>query len=833
MEKTNQSIVNQTVGDHSGVKIDTNLGLTMEDRVQETTQLTAPASIQAYDAHVPPPFLGQNEPRDLIPILARPRLLSRGAFANGTVGITWTETISPNIISNRLSNLDGVYGWRGTICYRAEIAASPQAQGIVRLSYEMLPPPNLTTNNNKASLRALSCQQPGSEINLQTESALEVKIPYMFDFDFYPLRNSNNIGGSYIAAVSLVSYSGVSWDATSVSSPTWTIYTWFEDVELVYKAVTLVGITRAVQLPVEEEREPNLIAQAGAMGENDHKKISTWFTLASKVATLAGSVPILSSIATPVSWAFAAGAKIAAYYGWSKPVQGSFAGIMGMSYARGINTCADADFAQPMALYANNEVELMPNFAGKDIDEMSICYLTCKPGLITQLTLSTTDPAGYTKWTCPVSPAYFYTQVASNSSVFGQGNYLTTQYRSTIGQPQIGFLPSPICFVSSFFTKWRGDLLFRVKISSTRFHSGKIQLAYVPWEDFGNTGPYGSTSFTTPDTGRYDYHNIIIDLRTTTEVDFEVPFVYPKVWCNTGSTYPQNVSYLAPVPSTGVIIMKVIEPLFGPPNVPSSVPVLIEVLSKCGLEFSQPCTSPLTPMDMDAAPKLIAQAGMDDGETACLQASGERILSLKQIAMRPIWRYNAPVAGQRSFLPEASLDYHPANQWGGAAGGEWNHAIDTRSTIISKISSLYALHRGSLVYRAVPALTKTSGNKTAFNVTFAYAPATDPDIRSAAISLEGNVGNFVKLPFYSNHNRVRTGWNIRASNGVPNQNGNEYFLWNNIGGNDSPFLGGVAAGDDYQAGMFTGVPPMVYIEHRYSSANDPYLNVSNGVVPPT
>jgi len=783
MENTQKSKIENVVDQNEHAPTNDGIAMPMADKTHGVTHVVAPGPALEVTTYKQPPFYSPSAPTDVSAFLSRPVLISSGAFVNGSFGSLISTLFYPTQFAAAMPNITGALGFRATVCYRVEISAAPQAQGIVRLAYEYMSP---NAPYSKGSFRPISAQLPGAEVNLRSASALEVKVPFVSDRDYWFFVNGNYTNAQPAFKLVLWPYAPVLWDTTTVSTPTYSIYQWFEDVELVSKSCATVAVT----------------PQAGSGPEADHGKVSTWFRYAAKISSYAASIPSLTSIALPVSWAFDAATKIAAHFGWSKPNDGSYSGIMFKSWGRGLNTCADADFANPMSYYANNEVACLPGFAGNDFDEMSLCYLTCKPGLIATTNLGANDLRNQIKWTCPVSMSNFVYQYGNSG--FAQLSCMGLGTGSAAGTNKAGYIPSPMAFFASFFDRWRGDIIFRFKFSTTKFHAGKVLIGYVPGEDVSDGVTAGGFSQAPDLLSRYNYQSVVIDLRNTTEYDFVVPFTYPSAWCDVGMSVVRNGAF--GVPNTGSVFVAIIDPLYGPDNVPPNATMLVEVLGTCGLEFSQPITSQLLPLSVATAPVLVAQSGGDADFDATRYATGERILSIKQLAMRPLWvsSENTNVNG----VPQANVSFFsPCNFVPHA--GYYNVPTDVGDSILSRFSSAFALVRGSVIARLMPQFDGSSTTKTNWYNTMLWTKSGVSDARSAAVSVEADAVNAVRLPYYSKNNRTRTGW---SANSADTSNSVNRWLMYAGGGPGAATSVGVCAGDDYQLGCFTGVPPCVTLD---------------------
>lgn len=804
-----KSEVENTTSNNTHGMSNTGISFQEADQTAGVTHMVAPGPIDSADSYYRMNFHDSPAQVNLIEYLARPIPVLDGSFTSGSSTAITILNTPADFLSTSTPNIVGAYGFRATVCYRVEVAAAPQTQGILRLVYEYLP---YNAALSKASYRPIASQLPGSEINLRAGSSLEVKIPFVSDRDFWPWSNGTYTRTSTAFRVSLFPYAPVSWDTTTVSTPSYIIYRWFEDVELIGKSMPTIAVT----------------PQSGRNPEADVPKVSTWFKYGSKVATYASTIPALTSLALPVSWAFDAASKIAAHYGWSKPNNGSYMGAVHRTWARGINTCVDEDIANPVGYYANNQVAVLPGFAGNNFDEMSLCYLTCKPGLIASCQLLASDTRGQVKWVTPVAPSCFVFQ--SSSTGFAQLSAMGLGSTATSGNKP-GYFPSPLAYCASFFERWRGNIIFRFKFNTTKFHAGRLLIGYVPGEDVSDGVTAGGFSQAPNPAFRYDFESALIDLRTTTEYDFLVPFTYPAIWNNTGMV--NNNAGVFGVPNTGSVFVRIIDPLYGPDNVPQSVDMLVEVLSDCGLELSQPIKSLMMPLDVSTTQIVVAQSGKDSsGLDACIYATGERLLSVKQLAARPIWQ-NSPPSGPGNPEPIANLAYYPQTTFTVNTSGSYNRPTIIRDSILNRIGCMYALCRGGIIFRAFPVLDSAGGNvgisKSDAVAAYNWAPAVSVDISNAAFTIEGDGAAHISIPYYGKNTRMRTAYNIKpvGSDYDPDSTTRTlYSGWAQDGLVGGSLFGirGVCAADDLQFGAFTGVPACVTAEPANTDSNqDPLL----------
>jgi len=113
---------------------------------------------------------------------------------------------------------------------------------------------------------------------------------------------------------------------------------------------------------------------------------------------------------------------------------------------------------------------------------------------------------------------------------------------------------SKLMLSTLFFKFWSGTLNYRMKLFATKFHSGRIQIAFIP-------GP-GITITNVP-SNLDDYWNIIWDIRESSEISFSVPYIDDK-FATLGTEH------------TGSLVFKVLNPIQAPDNVTQFVSYYLE-----------------------------------------------------------------------------------------------------------------------------------------------------------------------------------------------------------------------------------------------------------------
>jgi len=691
-----------------------------------------------------PPYRSGAMRNDIREYFSRPMAVKNGTIANAAYGNLYTKVLATNdtnYFSNSgfIGNMAGVIGFRATFCFKLEISATPQAAGIFKLGVAPMDYTGLAFN--PINYPTAYCTLPSAEINLADTSSCTLKYPFTWDTDYLLVNNSRTY-----CQLGLVSYTPFQADITAGLSTTYQIHFWLEDVELIGPGTSFTSV---------------VVPQMAGQGEfKAAGPVSKMMSLANLITNKVGTyVPSLLSYTRPLSWVFSGVGTIASQFGWSRPNDGGMA-IMSASVGRGINNVTGMEHAQEFGMYQNNEVGVVSHFAAKDYDEMSICGLTCIPCAIAQVQLNgATDVSGQYKWICNVDPTAF---------TFQKGTGFIQSLSYTAAGP--AFLPSTIFGVSQFFNAWRGDLVFRFKIARSKFMGGRLLVGFNPTPD-------DSTS-AVPQGRRYDYISEIVDIRSTSTFDFEVPFQYYQDFC--GLNHDRSVGYR----STGSVFLQVIEPLVSSGQTATTCYIEVEVFSKCGLVFANANGTLYAPAP-ETAP-LVAQMGMEEDLDVLKDVSGEAILSIKQIASRPDWRgvtfatnaiYNDDIWATTVF-PTVT-----AGIWSGP-----NNAFN-------QFTQWYKFWRGSVIWKYLP-----QGVSATTNISWnTYTGHTS----GQPISQENRICNIIRRPFYAQHNRNA----FPLGGGVGNFDTRK-MLFNN-GGLDGASYVSIVPGDDFQFGGFVWVPPLI------------------------
>jgi hypothetical protein len=182
---------------------------------------------------------------------------------------------------------------------------------------------------------------------------------------------------------------------------------------------------------------------------------------------------------------------------------------------------------------------------------------------------STTDAVGTVIFNARVSPMLFNTVAVVDGGAVTRANRV---------------YHTPLSYLGSAFTHWRGDIIFEVEGICTKFHKGRLKIAWDPLGSGGAAALSENTVYTT-----------ILDIGENGKARFRVPFhqAYEfqrlrgpdTVNWTVGNTNSVNTSY-----DNGLFIISVLTPLMSPVS-PQNIGVLISVVGAENLEFANPKAS--------------------------------------------------------------------------------------------------------------------------------------------------------------------------------------------------------------------------------------------------
>lgn len=216
-----------------------------------------------------------------------------------------------------------------------------------------------------------------------------------------------------------------------------------------------------------------------------------------KFSDFAAKVPLLAPYATAAGEAAKMGAKVASWFGYSKPPTTVDPTTIIPRAVGTLSTTEGLDTANVFTFSKTAQSVVDPSVFGlPPKDELVISDIVSRYSLATSVTWTDSDEVDTIIATQYVGPFYGYT-----------GTY-------PCAQTHIGY-------VSSLFNSWRGTIIIKLVFCVSQFHTGRIQIFYDKNSPLAGE-PTGTTL------------NWIVDLKDQQEIELELPWTHARAFQGTG-----------------------------------------------------------------------------------------------------------------------------------------------------------------------------------------------------------------------------------------------------------------------------------------------------------
>lgn len=761
--------------------------------------------------------------QSIITFLAKPQIVKFGNLAStDTTATPVYEAIIPQslllgqpIWANKLS---GILAFRGDLVITVQVNANRFQQGRYILAWipsggagSTVAEIGVYNTTRRFTLTQLT-QLPHVEFDLNCDTEATLTIPHVTAQGYasidpnvspYPVFGNNG-------TVILVPYSALVAGSGSTTA-SYSIFAHFENVDLAMPVNpnSVRSKTRVKRRVSQQETEQD---------SQDIGPIQGTLTKVTKAANLLTAVPFLSVVATPVAWASSIAAQVAGVFGWSKPHNSAVDSKMTKFISYRYGNSDTADNSVKLGYVDSNELELMPGFAGSDLDEMAISYIASIPANYDVISWTTSNAEDVTLKKIMLSPRDFYRSTTIS----------TIPYASL----------TPMAYVSTFFGEYRGSIKLTFKIAKTEFHTGRLLLTFWPFELQSNASapdPNVATSAYT--------HREIIDIRYGNEFSFVVPYVS---FSSYRSTYTADRMY-------GYVSLKVLNPLIAPSTVSSSVIIMMEASAAEDFELARPVDPSWSPVTAFAAQSgknvcQIVTSNMGNSQIYKDDAPsrfciGERILSLASVGKRfsrnVIPYSTSAFSSFMNILPFAV----PMDEVDAGARVPSGFYPDN----FARIAAPYALFRGSIRWKLLclektPITTYVASSVPLYNTTFTNLISFDtvnlngnsrnssPNQPNQLFRAEANGGVEIEFPYYNRYpatavtdlfiNKTSGNQTYDTNTTVPRYAGAIRTTYSSTNIPEQTPMLMRAMGEDSHFGLFVSLPPV----YNYSPTS---VNISN------
>lgn len=435
------------------------------------------------------------------------------------------------------------------------INASPFYYGAMYCGYQPLPNFSTSTIVADASNRDLIpySQRPSVWLYPQVNEGAEMELPFFWPYNMLNAQSASemtNVGQlTFLNYTTLQSANGASGSGVSI-----VIYAWAEDVDLSGPSVGLATQSLDWEVQSDEYGTGPVSSVASAVAS-----AASWLT----------DLPVIGPFARATEIGAGAISSIAKIFGFTNvPVIEDTCPYRPEPFPKLASTECGYP-VEKLTLDSKNELTISGEAIGLDnTDELCLSYLAGKESFLTQFTWNSSDAVDTLKFTSLVTPNLFDMTSLTQQTAY----YLT-----------------PMCWLSTLFQEWRGDIIFRFRVVASVFHKGRLRISFDP-------SGYTSENITTDAASSNVVFTEIVDLSEQTDVEFRVPYQQARAFlfndslniAITGwSTSTTPTWSYDPNKHNGTITVRVQTALTAP-VASSSVQVLCFVRAADNIEFANP-----------------------------------------------------------------------------------------------------------------------------------------------------------------------------------------------------------------------------------------------------
>lgn len=606
---------------------------------------------------------------DVVEFFARPVQVAQ--FSSSSTGATTPTTLSIIQIDSNLKNVDLMNKAQGfnainfTTKLRVTCNADPFLQG--RLLIVFVPG---NTNERCMADRLLqymtATQLPRVELDFSTQTTAVIEIPFVYPLPYYNIgvgtadyhyTNSLTYGQFYVFQY------GPAITGTGSTTATITAFMSFEDLTLALPGPQ--SSSGKVSLASRKNRR-TIKANNDELSNEDMGPISQSLAGLSMVASAGAKIPVINSIAEPAAWVLEMLSDTARSFGFSNPNLTQTPSLMAMRSNQYVKNADQPELISSLGIKSDNKVIGTSILKGSDLDELSIHHIATTPAYWTSFDWATNVVPGTSLNVLPVTPARFRVAPDPDGMM-----YLT---------PAAGIL--------NMFNYWRGSIKFKFKLVKTKYHSGRLIIAFAPV-----TSSYSGTDLN----NRFLIRKVV-DIRELTEFEVVIP-------------YYSQVPYLSTYDSLGNLYISVLNSLACPDTAANSIHVIVEVSFCDDIEVAfpgcasgigiMPCSNFIPQMggedDHPGQPEedpALGPAHMNYTNQPSQLCIGENVKSLRTL-LKSYSKFIHRPFGTTALTPARFMGDPAAIYAAGRTNDDTNWS-PTFSDGFSYISSLFYMNRGSV-----------------------------------------------------------------------------------------------------------------------------------------
>lgn len=647
---------------------------------------------------------------NLADFMARPlKIYETQVDVGSLIGVSilpWFQYFTNKRVINRMANYSH---FRAKLCLKIVINGTPFHYGRILASYQ----PNFIDDRITGGLGerlVKRSQMPHLFLDPTEAVGGTMTLPFFYPEDGLPLYDFaplSKMGILRLDSMADLTHANEGTDPITIS-----VYAWAE----------------ALELCVPTSLNPTaIVPQAGPMQVPDEYGQGVVSKPASTIAHVAGMLskaPSIGPYAMATQLAASAVGKIAALFGFSRPISLERIQYMKPKYT-GDLACTDTpDTCEKLTVDSKQEVTIDPRVVGlSDVDELSISYLATRESYFQTFAVDATSPIDSKVFAIQVNP---------------------TLYRNVGDIVQ----PTALAFAVKPFEFWRGSMKLRFLIDAASMQKARLAFVYRPFQT-----PFGAEYETNLE---YTY---ICDIQEKKDFTMDCGWTRNTNWLKT-EELRQDTDYLTQDMNAattigdvdfclGTVTVHVVNSVTGPGAV--TTPIYIHCFVSGGDDFqvAKPLENPFQELfylpqggelsyeeqagEIDASgANMNAQEGdMEHSEVEILMSKavqhtdksnlvffGERITSMRQMLKRYNLHEIVPMPSNllarvvRPFVP-VYRGFSPNGLHVADAGGAFIPYNLTKMTLLNYLLPAYAGFRGSVRYKN---FLQNVGNATTNNM---------------------------------------------------------------------------------------------------------------------
>lgn len=618
-----------------------------------------------------------NSQQDIGDFLKKPFLVASGVLSASDDATTFTPYNMPQYLLSQdffYQKLKGNLFFKGTLEFTLTVNANPFQQGRYLLTWC---PTGGSRSDGAHSGQWIDAhtfsamqrtQIPHVQLDLASQTRVTLEVPFVSAYSCWTTATSSHQFDT--GQVRIYPYASLATGSGGSTTAGYSLWARFKDSTLSTAAVPNAGGSFSKKEQKSQGKGPV---------ESVAKHIGIF---ASKVS----AVPLLAPFAAPVAWAADLVSGVASVFGWAKPINAGPDDLVVRDFMYNYTHYDAVDNSKLLAYSAKNEVENIDGFAGTSVDELDFN---------TFLTIPSYSGVSF-NWNGTQASGVLLNELLMSPIQFQQA------YADVNGNTQISH--TPVSFLSNSFGRWRGGFAITFKFVKTKFHAGRLVVAFNPGSVYS---PPGTTTLAL--TQYLNRH--IIDLREVSEYTINVPYVAMTPYLDT----QQANCYF------GYLRTYILDELTNPSTTASSIVTLIEVACLPDFEFAVPTTNPFTPIintGINAVPHSGGSFSQSNGDgfapvsdyigsseakgvslgpaRSCI---GERITSIRQILRIPHLSICWQTPDETDYMKVKPFTITCA--WSKTTGIGYdlpNYAADP----YSQFGSMFALSRGGVRMKFMP-----------------------------------------------------------------------------------------------------------------------------------